>query len=128
MNEATMQTLFGHWLKANWGSAAAFELKIVKRDRFYFRQIEDHQLYNLKQVKHGLFYHKIPDLGNQCPFDCYTLWKVPSYIVVLFYKPRQPKQFYMLDIDTVQGLIDDGKKSITEEEAKRYADLTGTLK
>lgn len=128
MNESSFQTLFGHWLKANWKKSSAFELKIVKLSRFYFSKIESHQIQNLTQVSGGVFYHKIADLGNQNPFDCYTLYKVQAYIVVLFYKPRQPKVFYMININTIMEEALNGKKSITEAEACALASHSGMLK
>lgn len=128
MNEANMQTMFSHWLKAKWKGNGAFELKICKENRFNLKKIEPHQLANLHQAKHGLFYFKIPDLGSQCPFDCFTLNRTEAYLVILFYEPRTPKVFYMIDIDKILKLIKNGAKSITENEASILADCIGILK
>jgi hypothetical protein len=121
MKEKDLQNLFSKWLKINWKTSAAFELKMCKRNTFALSQLAEHQLLNLKLVKDGLFYYKLPDLGLQNPFDCFTLCQQEAYLVVFFYKPRQPKVFYMIPIITIQGLVDDGIKSFDEERAKSLA-------
>jgi hypothetical protein len=122
MNERDLQCLFRNWLKHNWKSSAAFELKICKTDRFNLKCIAEHQVNNLKMASHGLFTYKLPDLGLQNPFDCFTLFQVPAFVVIFFYKPRQPKKFYSIPIG---HLVAFDAKSITEKEAEELASLRG---
>lgn len=118
MKEKDFQTEFGKWLKTNWKCSAAFELKICKEKRFNLKRIEEHQIMNLIKVKHSILSYKISDSGlGQKPFDSFTLYQAPAYLVILFYKPRKPKMFYMIDVDKITSLIALGTKSITEDEA-----------
>ena len=127
MKEKDLQCLFRNWLKANWKSSAAFELKICKEKTFALKRVAPHQISNLNMAHYGLFTYKLPDLGLQNPFDCFTLWRVETYVVLFFYKPKQPKIFYLIPVVTIQGLIDDGIKSIDEEEAKKLSFLKDQL-
>lgn len=130
MKESDMQTMFGKWLKANKDKhmSAAYELKIEKTNRFNLKKVAWHQVKNLQLSNDGFIYHKIPDMGIQNPYDCLTLYKVPSYVVIMFYKPHKTKTFSAININTFQGLLDDGYKSITEDDAKKFADFRGILK
>lgn len=125
MNERDLQCLFRNWLRANWKSSAAFELKICKTDRFNLKCIAPHQLANLELANNRLFTYKLPDLGLQNPFDCLTLFQVPAYVVIFFYKPRQPKKFHAIPIGHVIAYINSGQKSLTEKEAEELASLRG---
>lgn len=128
MTEAKFQTAFNHWKAHLYKYTSCEELKICHGDeKFLFSSIRPHQLSNLYNAKHSFVQHKIADLGHQNPFDSFSLFKVPAHVVVMWHKPKQQKTFYMIDIDTVQGLIDDGRKSINEEEAKKYANVVGNL-
>lgn len=128
MKEKQLQSMFRNWLRANWKSSAAFELKICKTERFNLKCIAEHQLGNLSMVQQGLFSYKLPDLGLQNPFDSFTLYKAEAYVVIFFYKPRQPKKFYMIQIDTILIAKHNGYKSITEEQAAGLTFRTGILK
>lgn len=129
MKEKDMQTLFGHWLKANWFETSAFELKICKEKLFNLKKIEQHQLENLNLVRNGLFYYKIADEGfAQKPFDCITLYQRQAYVVVLFYEPRKPKRFYMIPIKVIKDLISQNIKSIDEKRAFTIAVESEILK
>ena len=127
MLESNMQMMFNNWKKHNYKITCAEELKIVKNNRFSFSNIESHEITNLYNTKHDIFQFKIPDLGSQNPFDSFSLYKVPSWIVVMFYKPRKPKIFYMIDIDVIIDQMKT-KKSITEAEACALASHSGVLK
>lgn len=127
--ESTFQTAFGHWLKAYCKESAVYELKICKIKRFNLKKIEKHQIYNLKLAKSGCLYYKISDGSvGQKPMDCFTFYKSKAYLVIMFYRPRETKSFYMIDIDKILKLIKNGAKSITENEASILADCIGILK
>jgi penicillin-binding protein-related factor A (putative recombinase) len=128
MTESQMQSSFNNWKSVNHRITCVEELKITKTDRFYLNKIEPHQIANLHNAKHGFIQFKIPDLGNQNPFDSFSMCEVPAYVVVMFYKPRKPKVFYMIDIDVIDFLTKTPKKSITEKECEEMANITGILK
>lgn len=127
-SEANFQSDYNIWKRHNLKVTCAEELKITKTNVFYFNSIEPHQLLHLTTVKHDFFQYKIPDLGNQNPFDSFSMYKEPAYVGVLFYKPRKKKIFYLIDIDVMIGLIDDCKVSLTEDEVRNYAAIKGVLK
>jgi len=127
MKEKDLTCLFRNWLKANWKSSAAFELKICKTNSFNLKRIAEHQISNLNLVHHGLFFWKLADLGLQNAFDCFTLYREEANLVIFFYKPRQPKIFYMIPIETIEQIINNGDKSISEFVAAKIAYKIGTL-
>lgn len=124
MQESDFQSSFSRWKAVNLRKTCCEELKLCKRDRFPLSAIEPHQMANLTNAKHGFVQHKIPDLGNQNPFDSFSLFEVPAYLVITFYKPRKKKIFYMIDIDTLQGTLDDHPeyKSLTEADCQKIAE------
>lgn len=127
-NEAKFQTAYNTWKRYNMKITCAEELKIVKEDKFYLSDIEDHQILHLTNAHTGFFQFKIPDLGNQNPFDSFSLYKVPAYIVILWYRPRKIKNVYVIPITEIQGLIDSSIKSLTEQKASEIALYTFNLK
>lgn len=128
MSEAEFQVQYNIWKQYNYKVTCAEELKVCKGKLFELSKIAPHQLLNLTNAKHNWFQYKIPDLGAQNPFDSFSLYKVPAYVVILWYKPRKHKVFYMIDIDIINDLISVGGKSFSEEVAEKIADKIGILK
>jgi penicillin-binding protein-related factor A (putative recombinase) len=113
------------WIKHNWKESSAIEVKVARDGkRFPLRELYDHQIRSLLRAKHGIFKHKIADLGNQNPFDVFTIYKGGAY-VFLYYAFRGNKTFYAIDVDKIVNLK---VKSITQQEAKDMADVVGVLK
>jgi hypothetical protein len=129
MTEAKFQSEYNKWKAVNMRITCAEELKVAREERLKIRDIAPHQLANLKNAKHGFIQHKIPDLGEQNPFDSFSLCEVPAYLIVLFYVPRRPKNFYIIDIDSFLGFMDDfpHKKSLTEEDCAKISYRKETL-
>lgn len=134
MKEKQIQTLFGKWLQENpRPSASAYELKMSKGNTLVFSAVKEHQVTALLAVKRGGLYHKISDssifdntrgfrLPSKKPFDCMWLNGINAYLAVIFYKPRQPKVVYCIDIeDWVRETKTSPKKSITEKRATELA-------
>lgn len=128
MTEAEFQSSYSIWKRYNYRKTCGEELKVCKEKHFNFDKIEPHQLLHLHNVKHDFFQHKIPDLGCQNPFDSFSLCGEPAWLVILWYKPRKPKVFYMIDVDKIEEEIASGSKSLTEERAKELAKIIGELK
>jgi penicillin-binding protein-related factor A (putative recombinase) len=107
------------WLKNVYQKTGAYELKVVEKGKALpFSALAPHQKSKLQQVKHSTFEFKIPDLGNQNPFDCFMFVKEPAWVVVMFHKERQ-NEFYMCSIDSwCEEEAKSGRKSLTEERAK----------
>lgn len=124
MKESEFQTLFTRWAKHNLTTSTATELKITNTDRFYIRNLADHQRRNLLNTKHHGIYYKIPDVGfDQKPYDGFFI-KGDAYVCIMFFKPRTPKKFYAIDIDEFVKIK---TPSITEDDASKIATLVGDL-
>jgi len=114
MREKHLYSLFAKTLT----STCAWELKICKTNALPFSSVAPHQLRSLKIAKHGVFRWKLGDYGYLNPFDGFVLAKVPAYIVIVFYKPRKPISFLMIDIDVfLEEMKNSTRKSLTEERA-----------
>lgn len=129
MNERNMQTFFGKYLQDNLPKESeAYELKFTKGGAIPFSQIKEHQLDSLKSAEDEGLYHKITDqpwlpdrpysYTLKKPFDCFALAKAKGYVVVWFYKPREPKRFIKMRIKDFMRMRKYAKrKSFTEEMA-----------
>lgn len=118
--EKNFQTDFNKWLKNIFKTTGAYELKVADGISLGFSAVEEHQEMNLYSCKHGNFVFKIPDLGNQNPFDCFMLANTPAFLVVMFHA-KQPgqKEFFMIDIDDwIAERKKDERKSLTEARAR----------
>lgn len=110
-------------------SSECYELKICKGTSLPFNSVKEHQVNNLVncETDSGMFY-KIPDMAamngyaSVKPFDCFYTCNTKSYVVIWFYKPRQPKVFYKIPIFEWIGACKGAtRKSITEDMVKLIA-------
>jgi len=113
-----------------------YELKISKGNSLPFNAVKEHQIKGLLEAEKGLF-HKISDSpifhGNRMrftkpkPFDCLFIFAI-SYVAILFYKPRKPKNIYLIKIKTfITEKENSNRKSLTELRAKKIADKIITI-
>ena len=130
-----MQVLFGKYLKANPpNKTEVYELKMCKQKSMPFDQVNDHQIEALEKALKGNFYYKISDSpvswGMETPmrftapkpFDCQNIFQANAYIVIWFYKPREKKEFILIDVRSfVAEKISSVRKSLTEQRAKELA-------
>lgn len=118
--EAKFQTVFNHWAQENFKKTACFELKETDGNSLAFNRLEIHQSIALQQAKHDHFIFKITDCGYQNPFDCFSVAKVPAYVVI-----KYPGVFVLIDVDVFIGeeKISD-RKSLTKERALEIAEIT----
>lgn len=115
MVEKDYQRKFSRWLQHNYTGNAVFELKVGDTS-VAFSQLAEHQEHALIQAAHNKIVFKIPDMGFQCPFDCFHLDHVGAY-VVLFFKSVKHKA-YIIGIDQWgQHRQFAKRKSITPEDA-----------
>lgn len=128
-----MQTLFGKYVQKHPPQTTeAYELKIVKGKSIAFDRVAPHQVDALLKAEGTGLYHKLTDqpwMENRAytytlkkPFDCFVLVQVKSYVVLWFFKPRQPKVFYKIPIKVWVELQNTSKKkSINEQEVVAVA-------
>ena len=128
MKESKMQSMFKYYLELNPPIRfETYELKICKKTSIPFDSVADHQIEGLIRSSEGL-YHKISDApifaGNKTrftkskPFDCMYMLGAKPYVVIMFYKPRKPKNTYIIAIDSFLHEIDIAdRKSLTEDRA-----------
>lgn len=106
----------------------AIEHKVCKKNRLNFNSdFQIQQLPSLEQTKHDCIYYKMSDLDvGRKPYDAWTMCFEKAFVAVMFYAPRKPKTFYMIDIDKI---IEFNKinKSITEQECSELAECTFNL-
>ena len=136
MKEKQLQVILGEHIKTNrQGETAVYELKICKNKSMPFGQVKRHQINELQRAKYGNLYHKIADqtfgragkFGHTLPkpFDCFNIYKAKAYIVIVYYKLRQKKEFIFIDIDKfIVEACNSDRKSLTEERAKEIAKYT----
>ena len=120
MKERDIQAIFSRKNK----HTGVFELKLCKGTSLPFGAVADHQIRALLAVEGEGLSYKISDMSmDKKPFDCFRLQGIPSYIVIVFYKPRKPKTFYYVRIHHFVWLIQEaGRKSATEEMIKNGAE------
>ena len=117
MKERDFQSTFNNWLKQVYKKTAAFELKITHTDSLPFNSVKDHQIAALEAAKWGVLVYKIPDVGYQNPFDCFSLVNVPAFVVI-----KYASFFCLIDVETFTLERDRSKrKSLTSARAKELA-------
>lgn len=133
MIEKDMQSLFKVHLGKNVPTETmVYELKMEKGSSIAFARVYDHQVTWLYQAKHSHVYHKIADTtmsfgGKQTfnkpkPFDCMVIVKVPAWVIIMFYKPREKKEALYIDIDDwIKERDTSSRKSLTEQRAREIS-------
>lgn len=131
ISEKTMQSIFGRHLRKNPPpTAEVYELKISKKDSISFEAVQPHQVEALQAAQTAGFYFKIPDnpvswgaatairFTAKKPFDCFMIVNTPAFVVLWFYKLRQPKVFIKIPIRTfLAEKAISTRKSLTEKRA-----------
>jgi len=135
MNEKDMTTLFGEYIKKNPPKESeAYELKFTSGNSLPFSNVKIHQIKALLEVEKGGLYHRITDqpwikdrlysYTLKKPFDCFFMNKAKGYVVIWFYKPRQPKKFLKIRIKDFLMLYElESRKSLTEEKALSVSEV-----
>lgn len=116
--EANFQITFNHWLKNVWKKTGAFELKQTKTDSIPFTDVKEHQAQALDQVRYGsTFVYKIPDVGYQNPFDCFSMAGEEAYVVI-----KYPDFFCLIDIDKWNiEYVTSKRRSLTSARARQLS-------
>lgn len=120
MKEKNYQTIFNHWVKEKYKRTACFELKLSKTNSLPFSAVVPHQIEALKAASDKGLVWKIPDLGVQNPFDCFSLFRVPAFIVI-----KYPESFELITIDNFCYESDRSKRrSLTYDRAKAISTIS----
>jgi hypothetical protein len=119
--EAKATTVFMHWLKNVYKQTGCFELKQTTGSSLPFSDVKDHQIAALEAANHNVLAFKIPDgTFTQSPFDCFSMAKVPAYVVI-----KYPKSFELISIDTfVLERSRSKRKSLTYDRAKAISTIS----
>jgi len=118
--EKDFQTMFSKWLVRHptYFDTAVFELKICKKKSLPFTAVKPHQRRSLKLAQKCLIW-KIPDdsMGEK-PFDCFQIKDAESFVAILWYVPRKPKEFTLIEVDAYIAEMESSKrKSLTKDRA-----------
>ena len=128
--EMTFCTALKKWLDHEFPYNCFIEAKISVDDKpFNLRSgFKEHQLPCLISARQGVFSYKISDMDRmQKPFDIIHTHKIKTYVAIMWIR-KGNKTFYLINPIAIQGMIDDSKKSITEEDAVLLSDFMGILK
>lgn len=125
-NETDFQSLFTKYVKKNLPITMLYELKVTKTNRLAFTRLEEHQETALLKAKHGCVHHKMSDQSRGMkPSDGFQICNSNAFVGVMFYKPRQPKIGYLIDIDVwIKERETSPWRSITEKAAQRLSQIT----
>lgn len=118
------------WLCHNLKETCFIEAKISTGDKpFNLKSgFKEHQLPTLLMIENGPFGYKISDLDRMPkPFDLIFAHKAKTYIAIHWVR-RGNKRFYLIDPVVIQGLINNGIKSLHEPAAETLAAIKGILK
>ena len=123
MKEKDLQSILSRLIPAHLDYSAAFELKVSKSPSLPFSAVQEHQIHALLTAKQSKVFFKIPDgTMSQSPFDCFMLASVPAYVVIIYYQPRQPKNFIFIDIEKFVDERDhSARKSLIKQRAIEIA-------
>lgn len=119
--EAKWQTVWGQYLREKHlvgEMYGYYELKQTMKDSLPFSQIEIHQYDGLQATnKTGLVWKFSDEDSRKKPLDCISAPPLPSFLVIKF-----PDAYYVIHIDKIVKLREDGGISITLKKAREIAD------
>lgn len=115
------------------GKTLVCEAKVsIGKDPFNYKSgIKPHQIPVLLQYKSKAMHWKISDFDAQSTKHFDILMTCPEVTIPCFpimWIRRGNKTFYLLDPDVIKGRIEDGKKSLYEEEANKLCFYKGEIK
>lgn len=119
--EAKWQTIFNQYLREQHLKGKMYgyyELKQTTKNSLPFSQIEIHQYDGLQATeKTGLVWKFSDDDMRRKPCDCGSFPPLPSFLVIKF-----PDAYYVIRIEEIVKLREQGGISITYEQAKTLAE------
>lgn len=120
MKEKNWQSIFNQWVREKYKRTAAFELKQTKTKSIPFSAVKDHQALALVMASDQGLVYKIPDSGFQNPFDCFSLFRVPAFVVI-----KYPESFELIPIENfLHEKSKSKRKSLTYERAQAISTIS----
>ena len=115
--EAKWQTIWNQYLRES-KIPGFFELKQTSKNSLPFSTIEIHQYDGLQATERSGLVWKLSDEDRrQKPCDAISIPPLPSYLVIKF-----PDAYYMIRINEIVKLREEGGISITLEKAQEVAE------
>jgi hypothetical protein len=122
--EKDLTALFSKYLRTDptaiaikFSFVVEFKCKHNKEKLNFQRDFEPQQIPSLIQSAKSCLYHKISDMSVQAkPYDAVQSCHVPAFIGIMWYKIRQPKILYLIDVRDILK-----KKTLVEAEAEVLA-------
>lgn len=112
MRESKSNTLLNQYLREK-RLYCYYELKVAKGLTFPFSKIETNQDEGLPALaKEGLVWKLSDEDSRKKPCDGFCVPPLPAYLVIKF-----GEKFYFVEYHKIRKMMDQGEKSITEEEA-----------
>jgi hypothetical protein len=126
--EAAFTTKLKVWMKYNLNNIPAYgwEVKYPRSKTYTFKSDKSFakELRNLMIWYNGKVIYKFSDIARfGTMHDGFTA-SGKGY----FFFTWNGKLFYIIEAVTIQGMADDGKKGLTEEDAKKYCIMIGSIK
>lgn len=111
------------------GEALIIECKVsIDNKPFNYKSgFKPHQLPDLIRAKKNVWGYKPSDASMSFQLCDLIIGNQTKAYVAIKWIRHGNKKFYLIDPDVIQGRIDDGKKSLTEEEANNIADIIGEI-
>ena len=129
--ERTFCTELQKWMKHNLDFSYCWEAKVVdcrKDNRFFYNAKSTPKEIRNLQLACNQFIHKFSDISQWgTPFDGVTMKGVAGFFFIRFYRPRQVKRFYAIEVSRIAAEVAAGFKSMDEERASQLANYTGVL-
>ncbi len=131
-DEQKVHTRIMKWLQYNkhlFPKSFLIETKVARlgEKRFYLREISEKELRLLHQAKYSSVIQTHSDFGGMGTNCDGSVISGGGFIFLQWVRPHN-NYFHVLDIDTIEELIKDGVKSLTEEHCIKMANITGILK
>ena len=99
-----------------------------KDNRFFYNAKSTPKEIRNLQLACNQFIHKFSDISQWgTPFDGVTMKGVAGFFFIRFYRPRQVKRFYAIEVSRIAAEVAAGFKSMDEERASQLANYTGVL-
>lgn len=102
--------------------AVEYKTKKAKTRLNFKSDFQPQQIGYLLRAQDQCVYLKLSDIDPSLkPFDALQICHVPSYLIVCWYSPRVYKNVYVISAKTLQKFIEEGNKSLSEQEASSLA-------
>jgi len=118
MRESSYYGAIGKYYLKHATTNVAWEAKITKTNRLPFKCLMAHQEEKLLEAERALA-EKIDDVGRRKkPFDGFVLVKAESYVIAIYYKPRETQVFQIPIRNFLHQKYTSGEKSLSLEMAR----------